>query len=75
MQQRLTSDDLFGKLNGNTYATYRELEEGIVGLFNRHLMEFPPHYSYRQLIEWVQRNNWILGSEETGFRIHVEGTR
>lgn len=68
---RFSSRDLFEQLNGRKFATYRKLEEGILTIFNEHLADFPPQYSYRQLIEWGARNNWIIQAEESGFHIEV----
>lgn len=70
--ERFSSKDLFEKLNGCKFQNYRDLEKSVLMLFNEHLPDFPPSYSYRQLIEWGEQNRWVIPDKERGYRINVE---
>lgn len=66
---------VFGELDGQRFPTYQQLQEAILAAFNRHLAEFPPGYSYLQLIEWGARQNWIVPTDGNGFRIAITAKR
>ncbi len=68
---RLSARDFFAQLNGHEYETYRQLQEAVRVRFNERLADFPPQYSYLQLVEWGERQSWIVPSEGTRFRIQV----
>ena len=70
-----SSRGFFEKLSGSEYPTHRKLEEAILALFNEHLVNLPPRYSYRDLIEWGERNNCITQIKGTTFRIEVPKTQ
>lgn len=59
MSTGYTTEDLFREIDGKEYDSYRELEEAVIALFNQHLQDFPPHYSYRHAITWADRNRWL----------------
>jgi hypothetical protein len=59
MAKRYTTEDLFREMDGKEYPSYRELEKAVIDLFNQHLRDFPPHYSYRDAIIWADRNRWL----------------
>lgn len=62
MAKRYSTEDLFREIDGEEYGSYRELEEAVIALFNAHLEDFPPHYSYRDAIVWADRNEWLRPS-------------
>lgn len=64
-----TSSAIFEQINGREFASYRLLEQHIVELFNKHLSEFPPHYTYRHVLEWGERHRWIEPIHGVGVRI------
>jgi hypothetical protein len=59
MPERYTTEDLFRELDGQNYGSYRELEQAVIGVFNQHLEDFPPHYTYRDAITWADRRGWL----------------
>lgn len=59
MSETYTTEDLFREIDGKEYRSYRELEEEVIHLFNRHLGDFPPHYSYRDAIAWADHKRWL----------------
>jgi hypothetical protein len=67
-----TTEDLFNEIDGKTYASYREFEDEVIGLFNQHLSDFPPHYTYRDAITWADRNGWLHPSESE-FSVDMRG--
>ena len=74
MAQDLT-DTMFGQLDGKSFQTYRDFENAVLSVFNRHLAYVPPQYSYRQLIEWGLQNDWIVEGGEGQFRVAYGGER
>ena len=70
-----SSRDLFSELEsgqqGKSFSNYGCLQQAVLDKFNEHLADFPPRYSYLQLIEWGERQGWI-SSESSGYRIHVQ---
>lgn len=71
------ADDLTSKifkpLNGRAFNDYRSLETVVLALFNKHLIEIPPGYSYRQLIEWGRQNGWIVKAGKRGWAVLFDG--
>jgi hypothetical protein len=63
--------EFFAPLSGHEFRSYRDLENEIVKRFNAQLEEFPPHYSYQQLIRWGQRQGVIEPTEYQGYRIEI----
>lgn len=59
MADPFTTEDLFSEIDGRDFSSYSEFEQEVIVLFNRHLGEFPPHYSYRDAIVWADRNHWL----------------
>jgi hypothetical protein len=59
MASSYTTEDLFREIDGQEYGSYREFEQAVISLFNQHLHDFPPHYSYRDAIVWADRNHWL----------------
>ncbi|HLN97714.1 MAG TPA: hypothetical protein VK208_04570 [Pyrinomonadaceae bacterium] len=68
--QKFMAKNFFGDLDGHNFSSYRELEENILTVFNKYRGNFPPRYSYRDLIEWALDNQWII--EESNGRFHVQ---
>lgn len=71
MTRRYTTEDLFREMDGREFPSYRELEAAVIDLFNQHLRDFPPHYSYRDAIVWADRHSW-LKPHEGRFTVEVE---
>jgi hypothetical protein len=69
---RLSAREFFSALDGQEYDTYRQLQEAVRRQFNEHLADFPPQYSYLQLIEWGERQRWIRPADGARFRIQVD---
>lgn len=64
------SKALFAELE-KQYSRYEDLENAIVNIYNKHLRELPPGYTYKRLLEWGVQNRWIV--EEGGrFRIRLD---
>lgn len=68
---RLSPEDLFKQLEGRKYHTYQELEEAVVGIYNQHLREIPPGFSYLSLLGLAEQKHWILPEDSQGFRVKV----
>ncbi len=68
----ISSKDLYRKLEGRDYPTYRELHDAVLTVFNQHLTQFPPGYSYLQFLEWGKRKRWIKSVNGSGFRVKVD---
>ena len=64
---------LFQEINGTDFKTYKDLQEAILAKFNEHLADFPPRYSYLQLIDWGTQNGWIA-SNGSGYVIRYADT-
>ena len=69
MPERFTIEDLFREIEGE-FPSYRALEQRVIALFNEHLQDFPPHYSYRDAITWADRQRW-LQPLNGGFRVEL----
>jgi hypothetical protein len=69
--ERYTTEDLFQEIDGKSFGSYRELEEVVIRLFNEHLQDFPPHYSYRDAITWADRQRW-LQPRDGGFAVEMK---
>jgi hypothetical protein len=67
----MTSREFFGELQGQEFRSFQELQQTILRAFNERLEQFPPQYSYLQLIDWGKRNQWIVSVDGKGFRIQV----
>ena len=65
----MSARELFTELNGAEFESFADLRAAILDRFNRNLTSFPPLYSYRELIDWAIRNNWIVKQNGHGFRI------
>jgi hypothetical protein len=59
MSERYSIEDLFKELDGQSFGAYRDFEAAVIKVFNNHLQEFPPHYSYRNAITWADRQGWL----------------
>jgi hypothetical protein len=59
MNKPYSTEDLFREMDGKSYRSYSEFEQEVIALFNEHLWDFPPHYSYRDAITWADRNGWL----------------
>jgi hypothetical protein len=68
---QLTSKALYGKIDGQRFGSFEDLERAIVQVYNEHLNEFPPGYSYRQLLEWGNQNQWIV-RDDGGFKVSIK---
>jgi hypothetical protein len=66
-----TSRALFAELNKQEYSRYQDLENAVIDVYNKHLRELPPGYSYRRLIELGRQKRWII-EEAGGFRISLD---
>lgn len=71
MSKRYTTEDLFREMEGREFPSYRELEQAVIDLFNQHLQDFPPHYSYRDAIVWADRQRW-LRPDQGRFTVKLE---
>jgi len=69
---RVSSRDLFKRLDGQVFDNYQQLQEAVLRVFNQYLAAAPPRYSYLQLIEWGKRNSWIVPADGRKFRITLE---
>jgi hypothetical protein len=69
---RLSTKELFRKLEGREFADYVELHDAVLQLFNEHVSDFPPGYSYLQFLQWGKEKNWIHPANSRGFYIKVD---
>jgi hypothetical protein len=69
---RSKSRDIIRELDGCVYASFGDLENGLLGAFNKHLDEMPPNYTYRQLIRLAEERGWVRQSQGQ-FHIQVTG--
>ena len=60
-----TSRDVLGQLQ-QQYPNYDSFVSGLVDVFNQHVAEFPPGYTYRDLIELGLRRRWISVESREG---------
>jgi hypothetical protein len=54
-----TSKELLGELTDQEFPDFESLEKGILDVFNENIDRVPPHYSYRQLLQFGERQGWI----------------
>lgn len=66
---------VFTELNGRAFATYRALEEAVLKEFNNNLADFPPGYTYRNLIEWGEQKRWIQKVGQRGYAIFFDSEK
>lgn len=66
-----SSRELFQSLEGQEFADYRAIHDAVLKLFNGNLLDFPPGYSYLQLLMWAKEQGWIAPCGSQGFRIHL----
>lgn len=65
-----TSRDVLGQLE-QQYPNYDSFVSSLVDVFNQHVAEFPPGYTYRDLIELAMRRRWISVESREGERVVV----
>jgi hypothetical protein len=65
----MAPEAILEELDGQRFDSYRILEECVVELFNRHLAEFPPNYSYKELLKWGTQNDLI--AYDAGGNVYV----
>ena len=64
-----SSRDLYSSLNGRTYATYADLRQEFLQLFQEHAGDFPPQYTLKNLIELGFEKAWIRDTSGHGYMI------
>jgi hypothetical protein len=58
-QGRFGVRDLFAPIDGETYDGEAEFQHAVIACFNANLHCFPPHYGYREAIQWAMRQRWL----------------
>jgi hypothetical protein len=59
VERRFSLRELFAPIDGRTYSGEKDFQLAVIDLFNQHLRDFPPHYSYRDAITWAMRQRWL----------------
>ncbi len=67
----LSARQLFLPLNGKTYETYLDLEDEMIGVYNKVLGAFPPNYTCEQLLEYGERRGWVVPQGSTSYRVDI----
>ncbi|HEX8207465.1 MAG TPA: hypothetical protein VF587_15485 [Solirubrobacteraceae bacterium] len=59
-------------LDGKWFESKQQLEETFVEVFNRHISEMPPSYSYGAVLAWAQRQGWLVRNGKGGVTVDVD---
>lgn len=72
---RFSVRDLFNQLAGQEFGDHKLFEQAVVSVFNAHLDDFPPGYSYRSAISWAETNGWLFSHPEYGLVISMHRSK
>ena len=66
---RFSARDLFNQLAGQEFGDHKLLEQAVVSMFDDHLTDFPPGYTYRNAIDWAERQGWLFSHPKLGLLV------
>lgn len=69
---QLTNRALFEGLADHTFATYGEVEDRFLEIYNRHMLEgnIPPGLHYDTILEWAEKRR-LLKQTPTGYEVDL----
>lgn len=67
----LLSCEIFRELNGRAFKDRKTFERAVLDVFNKHLHDVPPGYSYMNLIAWGEENEWVVKAGKRGYAVFL----
>jgi hypothetical protein len=69
----VSAELMFREIQGSgSFKSYREFEDRVLAVYNNHLKELPPLYSYRHLIQFGRSRHWVMQLENGTVLVQVD---
>jgi hypothetical protein len=75
MSSHFSSRKLFRQLDGESFSTYRDLEQRVRELYASNVESFPGEYSVDRLLDLGERKGWIVREEGGSYRVSFKQDR
>jgi len=67
----VTLEDIFRPIDRKYFRCRRELEEGVLDEFNKHITKLPIGFSYKDAIEGARERGWLHARQPAGVAVCI----
>ena len=68
---RITSRDIFQGLDGQNFSDFKALQSAVLVEFNKHVLDFPPGYTYIDMLDRGFENEWIEEHRDHSYSVSI----